>query len=221
MRIGLFGGTFNPIHNGHVLAAKAVCKELCLDKCIWIPSNLPPHKEEENLISAQNRLEMVKLALKEETSFKVDDVELRREGTSYTIDSINYFLEKDPEAEFFLLLGTDAFLLMDSWKKPLEVYQKVHVVVMYRPDQFSWETQMKEIISFLQNKVDAAFCYSTEHRCFFHPIFKTIYIENIPALSISSTEIRQKLTRHEVASSLLHPSVFTYIKEHHLFDPTG
>ena len=217
MRIGIFGGTFNPIHNGHIIAAKSACKELCLNKCIWVPSNLPPHKDEDDLAPSHHRLEMVKLALGDETLFEIDDVEFQREGLSYTIDTLYCFREKHPEAELFLLLGTDAFLLMDLWKRPFEVFQNAHVVVMYRPDQFSWEVQMKEIEEFLSSKMDPLFCYSTEHKCFFHPVFKSIYMEHIPALAVSSTEIRKKLKCHEVVSSLVHPAVSAYIQEHALF----
>ncbi len=115
-RIGLFGGTFNPIHLGHLRTAVEVGEKLSLDVVFLIPSALPPHKDSTALISAEDRLAMARIAVEGSGLFQVSDVELMRSGPSYTIDTVRYFKSCFGDAALFLIVGADAFLELDTWK---------------------------------------------------------------------------------------------------------
>jgi len=220
MRIGIFGGTFNPVHKGHVIAAEAIYKAFELDTCIWVPSNLPPHKDEEGLENALHRLKMVELATQPYRYYDVSDVEIQRKGPSYTLDTINYFSEKNLKAKLFLLLGTDAFLLMRSWKNPIQILEKVNVIIMYRPGKGTWEEQIRQIGLYIRTNLDKEYRYSEENECFSHLFLKTIYLKKIPALDVSSTEIREKLARDENVDQWINPDILQYIQAYHLFKVT-
>ncbi|MFQ5543743.1 MAG: nicotinate (nicotinamide) nucleotide adenylyltransferase [Nitrospiria bacterium] len=119
-KIGLLGGTFNPIHNGHLHIADAVFKRLHLDEILFIPSGKPPHRESEGLLSARYRLEMVRLALLKRPSFSLCDLEVRRSGPSYSIDTIRMLKQQHPTAHFFFIIGMDAFLSFLPGKRPVD-----------------------------------------------------------------------------------------------------
>lgn len=121
MKIGIYGGTFNPIHKGHVHFAKTALKELELDKVILIPDNIPPHKENMGIAPSEYRLQMCRLAVEDEEKIEVSDMEIKRHGISYTVDTLKEIKEADPDAELFLLTGTDMFLTIDKWKSAEEI----------------------------------------------------------------------------------------------------
>ena len=102
-KIGIFGGSFNPIHNGHIHLAKVVKDELCLDKVIFVPSNNPPHKDDDEFESNEDRLEMCRLAIADSDGFEVNDFELQREDVSYTVYTIRHFKEAYPDDKLYLL----------------------------------------------------------------------------------------------------------------------
>ena len=122
MNIGLFGGTFNPFHNGHIGIIESVKKQYGLEKIFFIPSATPPHKSDINLACANDRFNMVKTSLETFDDFFVSDKELTREGPSFTIDTINEFRnEHDSSTRFYLLMGSDAFLDITTWKDKEQV----------------------------------------------------------------------------------------------------
>src|SRR5512136_2810470 len=116
-RIGILGGTFNPIHLGHLAAAEEVCDRLRLGQVIFIPSFLPPHKHDEDMPSAGQRHEMVRLAIAGNPRFTLSDIEIRREGRSYTIDTIDQLRRGRRDAELFFITGLDSFLEIRTWKE--------------------------------------------------------------------------------------------------------
>ena len=131
-KIGLFGGTFNPIHLGHLRGAEEV-RECCgLDEIIFIPAATPPHKEAGEVIEATHRLEMLRLATRTNPHFSVSTVELERRGTSYSIDTIRFFLEKDQGALSFIL-GRDAFVEIETWREYPTLFSLCSFIVMARP----------------------------------------------------------------------------------------
>ena len=121
MKIGIYGGTFNPIHKGHVHFAKTVLKELNLDKVILIPDNIPPHKANAGIAPSEHRIQMCRLAVEDEEKIEVSDMEIKRHGISYTVDTLKEIKEAKPDAELFLLTGTDMFLTIDKWKSAEEI----------------------------------------------------------------------------------------------------
>ncbi|MBU4209797.1 MAG: nicotinate (nicotinamide) nucleotide adenylyltransferase, partial [Proteobacteria bacterium] len=136
--IGLFGGTFNPIHVGHLRAIQDVQNRFALDKCYLIPAALPPHKEPGDVVDAKYRLEMIRLAVSEYSdrlnSVIISDVELKRSGPSYTVDTVNHFKSILPyNSRLYFILGIDAFLEIDTWKSYSDLFYLTAFIVMARP----------------------------------------------------------------------------------------
>ena len=117
-KTGIFGGTFNPIHLGHVRLGQMVLNDLKLDRIIYIPDNTPPHKSDKDLASGSDRLKMIELALKDCDNLEASDIELRREGKSYTYQTLLELKKMYPGDELFLITGADMFLTLDRWKEP-------------------------------------------------------------------------------------------------------
>lgn len=134
MKIGILGGTFNPIHNGHLILADEVRQKLKLDKIFFIPVNIPAHKEEKDLLPANERLKMVRLALKNNPCFEALDIEIRREGRSYTIDTLRQLHKEYPQADKFLfIVGSDSLNYLNNWKDIAEVMKLAKFVAAARP----------------------------------------------------------------------------------------
>ena len=135
MKIGILGGTFDPVHRGHLQLAQNARAQFSLDKVIWVPAYQSPHKQELLfLTSAADRYEMVRLAIEGEPFHEISDCELRRKGVSYTFDTLAELEKKYPEAVFFLILGKDAFEGIDSWHRADELKKKIRFLVAKRGD---------------------------------------------------------------------------------------
>ncbi|MCE9544970.1 MAG: nicotinate-nucleotide adenylyltransferase [Planctomycetia bacterium] len=133
MRLGLFGGTFDPVHLGHLLLAES-CREQCsLDEVWFVPAAVPPHKQQAQPASAENRIEMLNLAIGGQPSFAVCDLELKRGGVSYTIDTLRELKSQQPERELFLLVGADTLADLPNWREPDEVCKLALPIVIGRP----------------------------------------------------------------------------------------
>ena len=169
MKIGLFGGTFDPIHMGHLIAAESVRTDFHLDRILFIPSAKPPHKQGKPLASSRQRERLVKLALKGNPYFKFCDVELQRGGVSYTIDTIRWFLEKNQwrNHDLFFIIGADSLLEMEIWKSPDMILKSIHTLVMCRPG-----SEIQKADSKYLNEITSV---------------------SIPLIDISSTEIRRRI----------------------------
>ncbi len=133
MNIGIFGGTFNPPHIGHLLAAQSVLEQGQLDKIIFVPSYITPHKNNGEEILAHHRLTMTKLAIQENLSFECSDIEIQKQGTSYTYQTLEYFQQQYPAAKFFLIIGIDNFITFEQWKFPEKILKMATLLVINRP----------------------------------------------------------------------------------------
>jgi len=201
-KIGIIGGTFNPIHNAHLLIAEQFYEQLGLDKCFFVPSFLSPFKvnSEERLISAEIRLEMVKLALGNNPHFIIDTYEIEKGGVSFSIDTINYFYEKFNNSELYYIIGQDQANSFTKWKNWEDIVEKVQLVIAKRIDDTQFPTRKRDKITnelTIENK-------------------PPIWISNTN-MEISSKEIRDRIKKGKSTNYLLPDSVYDYIKENNLY----
>jgi nicotinate-nucleotide adenylyltransferase len=193
MRIGLFGGTFNPVHFGHLRAAQEVKEGFDLDEIILIPAAVPPHKVPGDVADAADRRQMLSLALEDTPGFKVSDVELERSGPSYTIDTVQYFKRTLPEqSQIYLIIGLDAFLDFDTWKSYNELLLQVPFIIIKRPQSedtasgFSWESLGK----YLTSKISSDYVFTESRACYQAKNKQPVYVFEVTSLDISSTTVR-------------------------------
>jgi nicotinate-nucleotide adenylyltransferase len=189
-----FGGSFNPIHNGHLACSKAVATKLGFGQVVLIPSRQPPHKPDQtDLASAENRYEMCRLAVQGDPLYTVDSIEMRRSGPSYTIDTIREFRRRG-WASVSWLIGADMLNFLPQWHDPYALLAEVNFVVMARPGfDFDWQQLPEPFRKLEANVVEA------------------------PLVDISATEIRQRVARGEPIDGLTPPMVVEYVQQHGLY----
>lgn len=193
MRIGLFGGTFDPIHFGHLRAALEVKEGFGLDRVFLIPAAIPPHKTREGVAPAADRLHLIELAIAGEPGLTASDVEIRREGPSYTIDTVRHFHREVPDgSEIFLIVGRDAFLEIDTWKSYRELLSLVTVIVISRPhgDGPTADRRGDELADFLRRRVSGDIAASGPPVRFSGSGIREVCLFAVTALDISSSRIR-------------------------------
>ncbi|MDD5197020.1 MAG: nicotinate-nucleotide adenylyltransferase [Candidatus Omnitrophota bacterium] len=133
MKIGILGGTFNPVHIGHLILAEEAREKLGLEKIIFVPANQPPHKDNGDIAAGSIRLKMLKLSIKGNKHFGVSDAEIKRQGRSYTIDTIREFKQKYPCDELYFIIGSDLLKYLDEWKDLAEINKMVKFIAATRP----------------------------------------------------------------------------------------
>ena len=220
MRIGLFGGTFDPIHRGHLRAASEVKKIFNLDPIYLIPAALPPHKTPVAVAGVDDRLAMIHLAIGDVNGITVSDVELQRSGPSYTIDTIYHFKSSQPDdAQIFLIMGMDAFLEIDTWKSHRELLEQISVIVMARPDHRHQNVQQrwKQLGDYLKSNLAAGYRFSEAQGCFTATGLQPIHICDVNALDISSTKIRQAVKQKQTIENWVPAQVAEYINQKGLY----
>jgi nicotinate-nucleotide adenylyltransferase len=232
MKVGLFGGTFNPFHNGHIRIIEHVRDTLGFDKIFLVPSATPPHKPDLNLAPAQDRYAMVEGSIKNRQGLIVSDKEIIRGGASFTIDTIRMFKEElDSKADIFFLMGSDAFLDIDTWKQKDRIFHEVKVVIMLR-----WPSQTgRDLASFIREHISKSYQYQVpdqnkgqnqppdqapnlpQTQSFIHQSKQTIYICKVPRIDISSTLIRERVKQGKSVEDLVPPNVLTIIQSKGLY----
>lgn len=206
-RIGLFGGTFNPVHLGHLRAAEEIRESFCLDHLVFIPARIPPHKQREKIISPEHRLAMVRLAVRDNPFFSVSEFELNRRTTSYSVITIEHFRrERGEGAGLFFLMGTDAFLEISSWKDFARLFHLANFIVMSRPGY-----RQPELSSFLPVDVAAEFDYNPNEHCYLHVSGSKTFFREVTLLDFSSTEVRARVREGRSVRYLVCPEVEEYI----------
>ncbi len=219
-RIGLFGGTFNPIHMGHVHVIREVKEGFDLDKIFIIPSALPPHKETAGIIDVLDRIKMIRLAFSNDPDFVVSDVELKRSGFSYTIDTVRHFKSILPEnAKLYFIVGLDAFLEVDTWKSYKDLFLLIPFIVMSRTATGQSDTvlQSKNLESYIKSKISDRYKQSASRSCYLHDKKQPIFLFEVTPVDISSTEIRERIRKERTIKSLVPEVVEDLIKTKGLY----
>ncbi len=211
MRVGLFGGSFNPIHFGHLRAAEEVREMLKLDLVYFVPASSPPHKPEGELAPGEHRLQMVRLATKGNRHFMVSDAEIRRAGRSYTIDTAKHFTTTlRHQAQIFILMGSDQFLELETWKDCDELVKLCSIAVHTRLRD--GEAAAKVSLAALNR-----FGYVKEQDHYVNPGGQTLSFVQTTFFPISATQIRQKIQNNESINYLLPGDVVDYLRRHALY----
>lgn len=197
-KIGVYGGSFNPIHMGHLRAAQEVAREFQLDRVLMIPTNIAPHKQQQDYeATGLQRLEMVRLAIADLPQFEACDLELKREGKSYTVDTLTQLKQMFPKDELYLIMGTDMFLSLHNWYRPDEICALAHIICAGRDgtDAAVLQAQAKNLQENLNAKVHLA-----ENR----------------VLKMSSTTVR-RMVFFDCAQAYLPGKVYDYIRRNRLY----
>ncbi len=221
MRIGILGGTFNPIHYGHLRSAEEVRKALKLDEIRFIPSALPPHKPKDEVASAADRLEMVRIALEGYSSYVCDPVEVERGGPTYTLDTLKELARTtSDEDEMFFIIGADAFLELSTWYEPKQVLNAVSFAVTLRGNQNTAE-YIEAILKVIR-EIEPGSCFDEFLREIkFADNERVIKFIPITEVDISATRIRQCIRASSSIRHLLPREVELFIIRRQLYRYSG
>lgn len=201
MRLGLFGGCFDPIHCGHIRPVQDARSRLNLDRVVFLPTAVPPHKPGRQFAPPHARFAMVELALLNEPNLEVSPLELTPDRAFYTVDTLRHFRQQDGEAELYLLIGGDGFAELHTWKEWQEIPRLAHLAVLARPD-WHW--------SDVRHRVPAALVELAKTD-------RVHFITNDP-VSVSATEIRERLADgRELPAGTVPDLVLEYIHKYSLY----
>lgn len=191
-QIGILGGTFDPIHNGHLYLARKICRRLSLDKLIIIPAYIPPHKKGAKISQARHRYNMLKLAVSGNKKLKISNMEIKRKGKSYSVETLRRLRKRyGAKVKFFFITGSDSLKELDKWKNMKEILNLCKFVVVERPGFKAVKRPggLNDNIIFLK----------------------------INAKNISATMVRERVKRHESLTGLVSQKVMRYIYRNELY----
>jgi nicotinate-nucleotide adenylyltransferase len=219
-KFGLFGGTFNPIHSGHIQVALDVLCGFDLDRIYFIPSALPPHKHDVMLASAEDRLQMVRLALEGRKRFQACNIEIERTGPSYSIDTVRHFeTVAAGQNQLYFVLGVDAFLEIHTWKEFDRLFEHTAMIVMSRPGSGQWSKPVRRQVEiYIRHHIDKGYDLNAAGTEMNHPHMGTIHFASVTPLDISSSQIRSRIAQGHSIKDLVPPPVAEYIKKKRLFN---
>ena len=203
MRIGIYGGSFSPVHNGHVAAAKAFMEQMWLDVLYIMPAGIPPHKQMKGDANTWQRLRMCELAFEDVEGVLISDLEIRREGKSYTVDTLRAMASE--EHRLFFLMGTDMLLTLDTWREPEEIFRLCYPVYMRRegPDPILDARIVAKIAEYQQK---------------YGKVVRRIMGDPIV---VSSTAVRRAVAEGRSIANMVPSAVEKYIRENGLYKDTG
>jgi len=212
VKIGLFGGTFNPVHLGHLRAAEEIRAAYGLSRIIFVPAHLPPHKKK-RVTPARHRFAMVRQAIRHNPFFSVSDVELRRAGNSYSFETIQYFNRRLKSSdELFFIIGIDAFREIYTWKRYPDFFSACNFIVMARPGKYAPGGNR-----IIPADVAADFTGNKAGTCFVHRSGYRVLYQSITLLDISSTAVRRALREGGSIRYLAPEAVERYIEKNNLY----
>jgi len=219
LRLGVLGGTFNPIHNGHLAIARQTREALCLDRILFVPTSDPPHKPHQGLTPAKDRYEMVRLAIASDPLFSISDLELRRPGKSYSIDTIRLLQQEyGTAAALFFLIGLDAFLEFPTWREPETLLGLCSFVVISRPGLSFQSLSTMALLPPLP--IQSLADLDAGRRSIWDMAIGTqrLICLRLPPSEVSASDIRRRIGQNMPVANLLPPLVESYILQHHLYE---
>lgn len=212
-RVGIMGGTFDPVHLGHLRTAQEAIEMLNLDSLLFIPAAFPPHKPGRQIVAFEHRYRMLELAIQDNPCFQLSDIERKLPGKSYTAITLQKLQEEARgETEFFFLVGLDAFREIDTWWHFRDLFQLARMVILKRPG-YSEE----DVGEFLSRCVSPDFCMCNDGSCFVHPDLLPVYYLDNTRIGISSTQIRLLVAQGRSIRYLVPPDVVGYIQKEKLY----
>ncbi len=218
-KLGLLGGTFNPIHRCHLTLARTVLERLDLDQVLFIPTGDPPHKAKADLAPASLRLEMVRLAIEGEASFSVTDLETRRSGLSYSIDTVTSLQASEgPTTALYFILGLDAFLELGSWRRAADLLRSCHFIVVSRPGARFTQLAAVSLLPRLDPTVLTALDHGAlDCATLALPADRSLSLLSMAPCIVSASMVRQCVREGASLAGLLPPPVERYIIHHDLY----
>ena len=218
LRLGLFGGSFNPIHNGHLAMARQAREALGLDQVLFIPTSQPPHKPNGSLAPAHDRYDMVHIAIDSDPAFAISDVETRRPGKSYTIDTVRLLQQEyGAPTQLFFLIGLDAFLDFPSWRDPQTLLKLCSFVVLSRPGLSFRSLSTVALLPPIPYSSLAELDEGRISRIETSIGTQGLICLKLPPSEVSASDIRSRIRQGLSAVNLLPPLVESYILHHHLY----
>lgn len=202
-KIGIMGGTFDPIHYGHLFMAEHAYEQIGLDKVLFMPSNNPPHKDNGEIISKEHRSTMVELAIEGNPHFDLSTMELDRKGTTYTADTLRILNDEHPSTEYYFIIGADSFYNLHKWREPENIFKLCTLLVFDR-----------DLI--VKDKIVEQYRHLSES----YPYIKIEFL-SMPTIQISSNNIRQRIQDNLTIRYYLPDKVLAYISEHKLYTNVG
>ena len=212
MEVAIFGGTFNPIHYGHLRVAEEVREETGLEKILFIPTYHTPHKFQEEIISADIRFEMVRLAIEDNPAFEVSDIEIKRKGSSYTIDTVRGLKKEDAEREINIIVGSDSFNEITTWHEYNSLFEEASFIVVARPGH-----PLRDIKKVVTVELAEKFWYDASMKCYKSRDGHRIRYLNTTLMDISSSDIRRRIREERSIKYLVPPVVEEYILKRSLY----
>lgn len=215
MREGLFGGTFNPLHNGHLRVITHVKSSFKLDRIHLIPSQVPPHKSTQCLAPATVRLEMIQQSIHDLPGLSASDLELQRPGPSFSIDTIRSFIRyAGPRHCLFFIMGMDAFMEMHTWKSVRDIFKTIAIIVMTRSGR---QNPPAVMLNWLNRLIHEEGGYQMQNNAFYHPTLQPVHICRTPDIPISSTTIRERVQTGMPVTGLVPDPVARIIEKKGLY----
>ena len=217
-RLGVLGGSFNPVHNGHLAIAQQTRDLLSLNHILFVPTGEPPHKSMGTLASPKDRYEMVRLAIASDPTFGVSDVEITRPGKSYTLDTIRTLrYQYAPTTRLFFLIGLDAFLEFPTWREPATLLTLCSFVVISRPGISFRSLVNMTLLPAIPEESLAALDAGWSSKLEVPLSNQQLICIHLPPIYVSASDIRNRVRQAQSVANLLPASVESYIIQHHLY----
>jgi nicotinate-nucleotide adenylyltransferase len=202
MRIGVFGGTFDPVHLGHLITAEQCREQVALDEVWFVPAYLPPHKQDQSVTPFKRRVEMLQLAVVGQPAFRISEIEKERGGLSFTVDSLEELRSRRPNDELFLIVGSDCLPDLPGWRDPVGIVKRAGLVVVARPHWAMWSADRLRDALKLPADIE----------------LRMVEV-NIPLVDLASRELRQKAAEGRSIRFLVTRAVEAYITDKKLYRP--